>query len=160
MTWLRCFWARGTRFRLPQNMEGVDTQLPMPRRVSVRHCLNAYRQALLRMWTSMHHSIWSLLFPYMFSLKAKTSADDGTLKKTFSATSLSGSSVFLFPFCLRCSLLQFCLCHSALHGGVSLSPRCVKTLGEINSLFCSAPCFWKETEVCALRSLRTVQKWG
>ena len=105
LTWLHCFWARGPCIRLSQNVEGVDAQQPMPREVCVRHCLSTGKQALHRTWTSVHCSFWSLLFPSFFSPKASTPATNQTLEKTFSAVSLSWSSVFLFPLCLLSSSL-------------------------------------------------------
>lgn len=55
--------------RLSQNSEGVDTWQPLFRGVCVRHCQNTSRQALW-MWTSVHHSFWSLLFPNFSQGKA------------------------------------------------------------------------------------------
>lgn len=87
-------------------MEGVDTQLLMPRRISDRHCLNANRQPMPRMWTFVHHSIWSLLFPHIFCPKTNISVIP---QKTFSAVLLSGYFVFLFPFSYFLSFASVCM---------------------------------------------------
>lgn len=98
LTWIHCFWARYTCFRLSQNLEGVDTWKPLSREVCVRHILNTGTQALHRRGTSVHHSFWSLLSPNFFSPKASTSATNQTLEETFSAAHRLDPLCFYFLF--------------------------------------------------------------